>query len=202
MPLVVETVLPTAEKKSLVGESDLLTTARESNVFVLSLTFFFFFLLERTASLKGKARSSTCGSKTAALRLAPLTQRGWTVPSEPIAHAEDQVVDAVRCGGVTFSRTKGCDKCACSCRLDSGGRGGVISYESTLFHTDVGTCVSLRVKRTAGGARLSVLVWFVWLSFTAVYQFGEKRDFAQRSSSNTSSDPHIRSSIFFCFVFF
>lgn len=62
--------------------------------------------------------------ETAALQLAPLAQQGRTVPSEPIAHAEDQIVDAVRCGGVTFSRTKRCDKCACSCRLD----GGDISY--------------------------------------------------------------------------
>lgn len=38
--------------------------------------------------------------ETAALQLAPLAQQGRTVPSEPIAHAEDQIVDAVRCGGV------------------------------------------------------------------------------------------------------
>lgn len=33
-----------------------------------------------------------------ALRLAPLAQREWTVPSNPSAHAEDYVVDAVGCG--------------------------------------------------------------------------------------------------------
>lgn len=131
MPLVVETVLPTAEKKSLVGECDLLTTARESNASVF-IFYFLTFLLERTVLLKRMGTLINLWLETAALQLAPLAQNGRTVPSEPIAHAEDQVVDAVRCGAVvTFARTIRCDKCACSCRLDEGKGGGGLSYKST-----------------------------------------------------------------------
>lgn len=85
-------------------------------------------------------------------------------------------------------------KCARLCRLDRRKISYKVQYLTLMLE-----CVSLRAERTAGCARSSVLVClgFVWLSFTAVYQFGEKQFLL--GGAAVSQVPSILSSFPFSF---
>lgn len=101
MPLVVKTVLPTAEKKKK-GWLERVTSwpQQEGENIVLFLFFCFvtFFFAGKDRNTKRMGTLINLWLEAAALQHAPMAQQGRTVPSEPIAHAEDQVVGAESCG--------------------------------------------------------------------------------------------------------
>lgn len=82
--------------------------------------------------------------------------------------------------------------------VGAGRTGGRQSYR-VHYLTLMLECVSLGAERTAGCARSSVLVClgFVWLSFTAVYQFKEST-FCPTEQQYQQVPIHI--SFYFCFL--